>query len=73
MQNSRAAKVNSEPSTAAFIVAFAACSAISPLPHQIQGDLNLDKTAIGWLIAVPALLAALTRLPMRVLTLGTST
>ena len=47
MQNSRQAYVNLALATAAFAVAFAAWSLISPLSHQIQADLNLDNTSIG--------------------------
>ncbi len=54
--------------TAAFAVAFAAWSLISPLSKQIQTDFKLDNTAIGLLIAVPTLLGALMRIPMGILT-----
>ena len=40
MQNSRQAYVNLALATAAFAVAFAAWSMISPLSHQIQADFN---------------------------------
>jgi len=59
MQNSRQAYANLALATAAFAVAFAARSLISPLSHQIQADFNLDNTSIGLLIAT--LLGALTR------------
>jgi nitrate/nitrite transporter NarK len=68
MQNSRQAYVNLALATAAFAVAFAAWSMISPLSHQIQADFNLDNTSIGLLIALPTLLGALMRVPMGVLT-----
>ena len=61
MQNSRQAYANLALATAAFAVAFAARSLISPLSHQIQADFNLDNTSIGLLIALPTLLGALTR------------
>jgi cyanate permease len=64
MQNSRQAYVNLALATAAFAVAFAAWSMISPLSHQIQADFNLDNTSIGLLIALPTLLGALMRVPM---------
>ena len=64
MQNSRQAYVNLVLATAAFGVAFAAWSMISLLSHQIQADINLDNTSIGLLIAQPALLGALMRVPM---------
>ncbi len=67
MQNSRQAYVNLALATAAFIVAFAAWSTISPLSRQIQADLNLDNTAVGLLIAVPTLFGALLRIPMGIL------
>ena len=63
-QNSRQAYVNLALATAAFAVAFAAWSMISPLSHQIQADFNLDNTSIGLLIALPTLLGALMRVPM---------
>ncbi len=47
MQNSRQAYANLALATAAFAVAFAARSLISPLSHQIQADFNLDNTSIG--------------------------
>lgn len=47
MQNSRQAYANLALATAAFAVAFAAWSMISPLSRQIQVDLNLDNTSIG--------------------------
>jgi NNP family nitrate/nitrite transporter-like MFS transporter len=53
--------------TAAFAVAFAAWSTISPLSSQIQAEYKLDNTAISLLIAVPALLGALMRIPMGIL------
>ena len=59
MQNSRQAYANLALATAAFAVAFAARSLISPLSHQIQADFNLDNTSIGLLIAL--LLGALMR------------
>ena len=68
MQNSRQAYVNLALATAAFAVAFAAWSMISPLSRQIQADFNLDNTSIGLLIALPTLLGALMRVPMGVLT-----
>ncbi|HTJ26002.1 MAG TPA: MFS transporter [Candidatus Limnocylindria bacterium] len=68
MQNSRQAYVNLALATAAFAVAFAAWSVISPLSSQIQADFKLDNTAIGLLIAVPALLGAMMRIPMGILT-----
>lgn len=68
IQNSRQAYVNLALATAAFAVAFAAWSMISPLSHQIQADFNLDNTSIGLLIALPTLLGALMRVPMGVLT-----
>jgi MFS transporter, NNP family, nitrate/nitrite transporter len=68
MQNSREAYVNLALATAAFAVAFAAWSLISPLSSQIQADFKLDNTAIALLIAVPALLGALMRIPMGILT-----
>lgn len=68
MLNSRQAYVNLALATAAFVVAFAAWSTISPLSRQIQADLNLENTAIGFLIAVPTLLGALMRIPMGILT-----
>ena len=55
MQNSRQAYANLALATAAFAVAFAARSLISPLSHQIQADFNLDNTSIGLLIALPTL------------------
>ena len=61
MQNSRQAYANLALATAAFAVAFAARSLISPLSHQIQADFNLDNTSIGLLIALLTLLGALTR------------
>jgi nitrate/nitrite transporter NarK len=61
MQNSRQAYANLALATAAFAVAFAARSLISPLSHQIQADFNLDNTSIGLLIALPTLLGALMR------------
>ena len=61
MQNSRQAYANLALATAAFAVAFAARSLISPPSHQIQADFNLDNTSIGLLIALPTLLGALTR------------
>jgi nitrate/nitrite transporter NarK len=64
MQNSRQAYVNLALATAAFAVAFAAWSMISPLSHQIQADFNLDNTSIGLLIALLTLLGALMRVPM---------
>jgi len=64
MQNSRQAYVNLALATAAFAVAFAAWSMISPLSHQIQADFKLDNTSIGLLIALPTLLGALMRVPM---------
>jgi len=54
--------------TAAFTVAFAAWSLISPNSKQIQADFKLDNTSIGLLIAVPTLLGALLRIPMGILT-----
>ena len=68
LQNSRQAYVNLALATAAFGVAFAAWSMISPLSSQIQADFNLDNTAISLLIAVPTLLGALMRIPMGILT-----
>jgi NNP family nitrate/nitrite transporter-like MFS transporter len=68
MQNSRQAYTNLMLATAAFAVAFAAWSLISPLSKQIQTDFKLDNTAIGLLIAVPTLLGALMRIPMGILT-----
>jgi NNP family nitrate/nitrite transporter-like MFS transporter len=68
MQNSRQAYINLMLATAAFAVAFAAWSLISPLSKQIQTDFKLDNTAIGLLIAVPTLLGALMRIPMGILT-----
>jgi NNP family nitrate/nitrite transporter-like MFS transporter len=68
MQNSRRAYINLTLATAAFAVAFAAWSMISPLSHQIQADFNLDNTSIGLLIALPTLLGALMRVPMGILT-----
>ena len=67
MQNSRAAYINLMLATLAFAVAFAAWSVISPLSKVIQTDLSLDNTQIGLLIAVPALLGALMRIPMGIL------
>lgn len=67
MQNSRQAYVNLALATAAFSVAFAAWSTVSPLSKQIQADFNLDNTAISLLIAVPTLLGALMRIPMGIL------
>ena len=61
MQNSRQAYANLALATAAFAVAFAARSLISPLSHQIQADFNLDNTSIGLLIALPTLLGGLMR------------
>jgi hypothetical protein len=52
-------------SAAAFAVACAAWSIISPLSHQIQADFNLDDTSIGLLIALLTLLSALMRVPMQ--------
>lgn len=68
MRNSRQAYVNLALATAAFAVAFAAWSLISPLSRQIQADFALDNTAISLLIAVPALLGALMRIPLGILT-----
>ena len=68
MQNSLQAYTNLMLATAAFAVAFAAWSLISPLSKQIQTDFKLDNTAIGLLIAVPTLLGALMRIPMGILT-----
>ncbi|MBV8367776.1 MAG: NarK/NasA family nitrate transporter [Candidatus Eremiobacteraeota bacterium] len=68
MQNSRQAYVNLALATAAFVVAFAAWSTVSPLSRQIQADYKLDNTAISLLIAVPTLLGALMRIPMGILT-----
>ena len=68
LQNSRQAYVNLALATAAFAVAFAAWSMISPLSSQIQADFKLDNTAISLLIAVPTLLGALMRIPMGILT-----
>ena len=67
MQNSRTAYINLTLATVAFAVAFAAWSIISPLSKLIQSDLRLDNTSIGLLIAVPALLGALMRIPMGIL------
>lgn len=67
MQNSRAAYFNLFLATLAFAVAFAAWSIISPLSKQIQADLSLDNAKTGLLIAVPALLGALMRIPMGIL------
>ncbi len=67
MQNSRESYLNLALATAAFTVAFAAWSTISPLSRQIQADLKLDNAATGFLIAVPALLGALMRIPMGIL------
>lgn len=68
MQNSRQSYVNLALATAAFTVAFAAWSIISPLSRQIQADYKLDNTAISLLIAVPTLLGALLRIPLGILT-----
>jgi MFS transporter, NNP family, nitrate/nitrite transporter len=68
IQNSRHVYVNLALATAAFAVAFAAWSMISPLSRQIQADFNLDNTSIGLLIALPMLLGALMRVPMGILT-----
>jgi MFS transporter, NNP family, nitrate/nitrite transporter len=67
MQNSRQSYLNLALATAAFTVAFAAWSTISPLSRQIQSDLKLDNAATGFLIAVPTLLGALMRIPMGIL------
>ena len=68
MQNSRQAYVNLALATVAFAVAFAVWGTIAPLSHQIQADFNLDNTSIGLLIALPALLGALMRVRMGILT-----
>lgn len=68
MQNSRQAYVNLALATAAFGVAFAAWSTISPLSRQIQADFKLDNTSISLLIALPTLLGALMRIPTGILT-----
>src|SRR5260370_12521451 len=68
MQNSRQSYINLALATAAFGVAFAAWSLISPLSSQIQTDFKLDNTATSLLIAVPTLLGALMRIPMGILT-----
>jgi NNP family nitrate/nitrite transporter-like MFS transporter len=67
LQNSRSAYIQLTLATLAFAVAFAAWSIISPLSKLIQSDLNLDNTAIGLLIAVPAVLGVLMRIPMGIL------
>src|ERR1700681_922806 len=67
LQNSRSAYIQLTLATLAFAVAFAAWSIISPLSRLIQSDLNLDNTAIGLLIAVPAVLGVLMRIPMGIL------
>jgi NNP family nitrate/nitrite transporter-like MFS transporter len=67
-QNSRQSYINLALAMAAFTVSFAAWSVISPLSHQIQTDFKLDNTAIGLLIAMPALLGALMRIPVGILT-----
>lgn len=64
----RQSYLNLTLATAAFAVAFAAWSTISPLSSQIQADYKLDNTAISLLIAIPALLGALMRIPMGILT-----
>jgi MFS transporter, NNP family, nitrate/nitrite transporter len=66
--NSRQAWTNLALATAAFTVAFAAWSVISPLSRQIQADYKLDNTAVALLIAVPTVLGALMRVPMGILT-----
>jgi len=63
----RQAYVNLFLALAAFAVAFAAWSMISPLSSRIQAEYGLDNTAISLLIAVPALLGALLRIPMGIL------
>jgi NNP family nitrate/nitrite transporter-like MFS transporter len=68
LQNSRQSYVNLALATAAFAVAFAAWSMISPLSSQIQADFKLDNTKTSLLIAVPTLLGALMRIPMGILT-----
>jgi MFS transporter, NNP family, nitrate/nitrite transporter len=67
MRNSRQAYVNLALATAAFAVAFAAWSLISPLSSQIQKDFHLSNTAISLLIALPTLLGALLRIPLGIL------
>jgi len=67
LQNSRSAYIQLTLATLAFAVAFAAWSIISPLSRLIQSDLNLDNAAIGLLIAVPAALGVLMRIPMGIL------
>lgn len=61
IQNSRQAYVNLALATAAFAVAFAAWSMISPLSRQIQADFNLEK---WFVIALPTLVGALIRVSM---------
>ena len=68
MQNSRQSYLNLALATLAFSVAFAAWSSIAPLSRQIQADLKLDNAQTGLLIAVPALLGALMRIPFGSLT-----
>ena len=68
--DSRQAYVKLALATAAFAVAFAAWSMISPPSRQIQADLNLDNTSIGLLIALPKLLGALMRVPIELATAG---
>ena len=48
MQNSRQAYVNLALATAAFAVAFAAWSMISPLSHQIQARRSLSRRGGCW-------------------------
>jgi len=67
LQNSRQSYLNLGLATAAFAVAFAAWSLISPLSSEIQSDFKLSNTSTNLLIAVPALLGALMRIPMGIL------
>lgn len=64
----RQSYINLGLATLAFAVSFAAWSTVSPLSSQIQAEYKLDNTAISLLIAVPALLGALMRVPMGILT-----
>jgi NNP family nitrate/nitrite transporter-like MFS transporter len=64
----RQSYINLGLATLAFAVSFAAWSTVSPLSSQIQAEYRLDNTAIGLLIAIPALLGALMRIPLGILT-----